>query len=128
MVSTEWLRRIGNGESKSGQREDVYEGLPEVCREFLDEGVRDDGLAGWGREHVDGEGKEERRGERRAGAIDVVFVSGVWGDDVAQALGEGSGIELGTENFVGAVGHDGDAPVADEGDELTGLRGLDLGT
>src|ERR1700751_4194180 len=55
VVSTEGVRRIGNGESKAGQREDVYEGLPEVCREFLDEGIRDDGVDGWGTEHGEGE-------------------------------------------------------------------------
>jgi len=37
------------------------------------------------------------------------------------------GVELGADNLVGAVGEQGDAPVADEGDELAGMDGLDLG-
>ena len=99
-----------------GGGEDVDEGLLEICRRFLDESVPDDGGDGWGTEHVDGESKEERWDDRRAGAIAVVFGSGCWRDDVAHALGEGGGVELGAEDLVGAVGHDGDAPVADEGD------------
>ena len=46
---------------------------------------------------------------------------------VPHTLGKGGGIELGAEDFVGAVRHNGYAPVADEGDELSGLRGLDGG-
>jgi hypothetical protein len=48
-------------------------------------------------------------------------------DHVLYAVDEGLGVELGAEDFVGAVGLDGYAPVADEGDPLLVLRGLDLG-
>ena len=47
---------------------------------------------------------------------------------LADAADEGCGIELGAKDFVGAVGMDSDAPVADEGNELAVLGGLDLGT
>jgi hypothetical protein len=110
---------------ESGSGEDAYEGLFEVCRQFLDEGFPDDGFDGYGAEQ--GEGEERLSGERCAGSAVGWVGSGGWGDDFAHALGEGGGIELGAEDFVGAVGHDGDAPIADEGDELAGLRGLDLG-
>ena len=40
---------------------------------------------------------------------------------------ERSWVEFSAEDFVGAIGKDGDAPVADEGDELAVVRGLDLG-
>jgi hypothetical protein len=48
-----------------------------------------------------------------------------WSDDVAHAFGEGGRVKLRAENLVWAVGHDGDAPVADEGDDLVGLRCFD---
>src|ERR1700761_7186420 len=47
---------------KSGQREGVYEGLPEVCREFLDEGIRDNGLFGWLTKQANGDTQEEHGG------------------------------------------------------------------
>ena len=52
----------------------------------------------------------------------------VWrfGHDRAHSVGEGRRVELGSDNLVRAVGEVGDAPVADERDELLGLRGLDL--
>ena len=127
VVSTEWVGRIGNGESKPGPGEDAYDGLFEVCRQFLDEGVPDDGVDGYGKEQAEGEGKETICSERCAGSAVMWVGSGGWRDDFAHALDEGRGIELGAEDFVRAVGHDGDAPVADEGDKLPGLRGLDLG-
>ena len=108
-----------------GVGEDADEDLPEVCRRFLDEGFPDNGVAGWATGPVGSE--KEHCGECRAGAATVVFRSSRWGNDIANALGEGGGVELGSDDFVRAVGHDGDAPVADEGDELAGLRGLDLG-
>ena len=37
-----------------------------------------------------------------------------------------AGVEFGAEDLVGAVSQDGNAPVADEGDELPVVRGLDL--
>src|SRR5581483_10788696 len=49
-----------------------------------------------------------------------------FGDDRADALGERCGVEFGANDLVGAVSEAGDAPVADEGNELLGLRGLDL--
>jgi hypothetical protein len=104
-----------------------YEGLFEVCREFLDESVPDDRFDGYGAEQAQGEGKERLSGERRAGSAVGWVGSGGRGDDFAHALEEGGGIELGAEDFVRAVGHDGDAPVADEGDKLFWFRGLDLG-
>ena len=113
--------------SKPGPGEDAYEGLFEVCRRLLDEGVPDDRFDGYGAEQAQGEGEERLSGERRAGSAVGWGGSGGWGDDFAHALGEAGGIELGAEDFVRAVGHDGDAPVADEGDKLSGLRGLDLG-
>jgi hypothetical protein len=64
---------------KSGQREGVYEGLPEVCREFLDEGIRDNGLFGWLTKQANGDTQEEHGGERYAGAITVVWVRGLGG-------------------------------------------------
>ena len=51
----------------------------------------------------------------------------VFGEGSADAFDEGGGVELGAEDFVGAVGEDGDAPVAEEGDQLVGVRGFDLG-
>ena len=51
----------------------------------------------------------------------------VFGEGSADAFDEGGGVELGAEDFVGAVGEDGDAPVAEEGDELVVMRGLDFG-
>ena len=47
-------------------------------------------------------------------------------DHSANTLDEGSGIELRAYDVIGAVGEDGDAPVAEEGDELVGVRGLGL--
>lgn len=40
---------------------------------------------------------------------------------------EGSGIKLGSEDLVGAVGKDGNSPVADEGDQLAVAHGFNLG-
>ncbi len=48
-------------------------------------------------------------------------------EDVADALNEGFGVELRADDLVRAVGEDGDAPVADEGYELIGVGGFDLG-
>ena len=48
-------------------------------------------------------------------------------EGLADAGDEGGGVEFGAENLVGAVGEDGDAPVAEEGDELVVMRGLDFG-
>ncbi len=42
-------------------------------------------------------------------------------------LCEGGGVELGADNLVGAVGENGDTPVADEGDELLMLGSFNLG-
>src|ERR1700731_5372864 len=57
---------------ESGSGEDAYEGLLEVCRQFLDEGVPDDRFDDYGAEQGEGEGKgedEERLGgERCAGS------------------------------------------------------------
>jgi hypothetical protein len=113
---------------KPGSREDFDEGLFEVCCQFLDQRFFGDGVDVQNTDCVGCKGEEERelRGERCACAAGVIG-SGGWRDDVAYALGEGGRVELGAEDFVGAVGHDGDAPVADEGDQLLGLRGLDLG-
>jgi len=47
--------------------------------------------------------------------------------NVVDALDEGGRVELRAHNLVRAVGENGDAPVADESDELPGLRRLDLG-
>jgi len=47
-------------------------------------------------------------------------------NDVTHALSEGGRLELGAENLVRAVCHDGDAPIADEGDQLRVLCGFDL--
>ena len=131
MVARKLYRRCGRAAqvmvSRSpGVGEDADEDLPEVCRRFLDEGIPDIEGAGWGEGPVRSE--EEHCHKCRAGAATVVFRSSRWGNDIANALGEGGGVELGSDDFVRAVGHDGDAPVADEGDELAGLRGLDLGT
>jgi hypothetical protein len=60
VVSTEWVRRIGNGESKSGWGEDADEGLLEVCRRFLDESVSDDGSNGCVTEQIKGEAAKEK--------------------------------------------------------------------
>jgi hypothetical protein len=60
VVSTEWVRRIGNGESKSGWGEDADEGLLEVCRRFLDESVSDDGSNGCVTEQTKGEAAKEK--------------------------------------------------------------------
>jgi hypothetical protein len=53
--------------------------------------------------------------------------SGGWRNDVAHALKKGGGVELSAKDLVRAVGHDGDPPVTDEGDQLLMLSGLDLG-
>jgi hypothetical protein len=47
--------------SKAGSREDVDEDLFEVCCEFLDERVPDNGVDGYGADHIDHEGEEEER-------------------------------------------------------------------
>ncbi len=47
-------------------------------------------------------------------------------DGVSYTICKGLWVELGADDFVGAVGLDGHSPVADKGDELTGLRCLDL--
>lgn len=47
-------------------------------------------------------------------------------ESLANATNKGFGIELRAEDLVGAIGMDGDAPVADVGDELLMLGGLDL--
>jgi len=49
-------------------------------------------------------------------------------DDVAHALSEGGGVELGSHDLVRTICHDGDTPVTDEGDCLVWLRGFDLRT
>lgn len=54
-------------------------------------------------------------------------MSGGWVEDSVDAFDEGPGVELGAEDLVGTVGEDGDAPVADEGDELAGMSGPDGG-
>src|SRR5262249_7796858 len=63
---------------------------------------------------------------RPAAQINKLLI-GYVGHDGTDAFGEGGGVELGADDLVGAVGEVGDAPVADEGDELLGLRGFDLG-
>jgi hypothetical protein len=73
VVSTEWVRRVGNGESKPGPGEDAYEGLFEVCGQFLDEGVPDDGVDCDGEESAGGERKERLCGERCAGSAGIVL-------------------------------------------------------
>src|SRR5258708_40110137 len=88
VVATEWVRCIGNGESKPGPGEDVHEGLLEVCRQFLDKGVPDDGVDGCVTEHVDGKGEEGLGGERCACAAALVFGSGGWRGPGPHALGE----------------------------------------
>ena len=47
-------------------------------------------------------------------------------DDPANTLDEGSWIKLRAYDVIGAVGENGDAPVADESDRLTGNSRLDL--
>ena len=54
-----------------------------------------------------------------------LLLSGIEG--FADTFYEGGRVEFGAEDFVGAVGEDGYAPVADEGHRLFGLSGLDLG-
>src|SRR5260370_40561349 len=46
VVSTEWVQRMGNGESKPGCGRGRHEGLHEICREFLDECVPHDRFNG----------------------------------------------------------------------------------
>ena len=48
-------------------------------------------------------------------------------DGVSYTVREGLRVELGADDLVGAVGENGDTPVADKGDELTGLHCFDLG-
>ena len=48
-------------------------------------------------------------------------------DGVSYTVREGLRVELGADDLVGAVGHNGHTPVTDEGDKLPGLRSLDLG-
>jgi hypothetical protein len=45
----------------------------------------------------------------------------------AYAFYEGFGVEFGAQDLVGAVGEDGYSPVADEGYELAGVGGFDVG-
>ncbi len=47
--------------------------------------------------------------------------------DAANSRDEGGRIKLGPHDFVGAIGEDGDPPIADKRDELIVLRGLDRG-
>jgi len=47
--------------------------------------------------------------------------------NLVDTFDEGGRIELRAHNLVGAVGKNGDAPVADKGDKLSGLGSLDLG-
>jgi hypothetical protein len=54
--------------------------------------------------------------------------SSVLGEDVTHASGERRGIELGTDDLIGAISHNRDAPVADECDELLMMRRFYLGT
>lgn len=49
-------------------------------------------------------------------------------NDIADSFDKGGRVEFSTNDLVGAIGLDGDAPVADEGDELLRLSGLDYGT
>lgn len=46
-------------------------------------------------------------------------------ENIADTGDEGGRIELGTKDDVGTIGMNGHAPVADEGDELVGVRRLD---
>src|SRR6185437_4100463 len=48
------------------------------------------------------------------------------GYDCGHSVGEGSRVKLGSDDLVGAVGEVGNAPIADEGDQLPGLRRFDL--
>ena len=50
----------------------------------------------------------------------------VFDEGFADTSDEGGGIKFGAENLVGAVGQDGYAPVAHEGDELAGVDRLDF--
>ena len=111
------------------------ETISEVCCQFLDERISDDRVDGGGADQVSREEKEEERSlnskfcdfdDHPPGTSDLDLRSGFGRDDFAHALGEGGGVELGAENLVRAVGHDGDAPIANEGDELAGLSGFDL--
>jgi hypothetical protein len=47
---------------------------------------------------------------------------------VLDSLEKGLRIKLGARDLVRAIREDGNSPVTDEGDELSMLRGLDLGT
>jgi hypothetical protein len=129
VVSTEWVRWAGNVVEKPGSREDFDDGLFEVCCQFLDERFFGDGVDVYGTGCTGCKSEEEQglRGKRCA-CTAAVIGSGGWSDDLAYALGEGGRVELGAEDLVRAVGYDGDAPVADEGDQLLMLCGLDLGT
>jgi len=49
------------------------------------------------------------------------------GEDILDAGDESSRIELGADDVVGAVGEEGDAPVADESHKLTAVPRLNLG-
>jgi hypothetical protein len=111
--------------NRSLVRERAYEGLLEICHEFLDECVPDDGCDGHSQQ-VKRDDEEKLCGACCACAAIVWIGSGDWRDDLAHALGEGGWVELGAQDLVRAVGHDGDAPVADEGDELLVLSGFDL--
>ncbi len=63
------------------------------------------------------------RTSTRGGFVDVFGIRFL-AQHAFDAGDEGGWVELGAEDFVGAVGVDGDAPVADKGDELTVVQGF----
>ena len=61
VVSTKWMRRIGNGESKCGWGKDADEDLLEVCCQFLDERFFGDGVDGNSTDCANRKGEEEEQ-------------------------------------------------------------------